>query len=148
MANLKSDAKMTGRLKIVLTDANGVVKDERDIPNLVVDAGKDVIAARIVGTASDVMSHMAVGTDSTSPNAADTALGSEAGRVAITSGTATDNVVTYTATFGAGTGTGALVEAGMFNDASTGDMLCRTTFSVVNKAAGDSVAITWTVTVS
>jgi len=27
-------------------------------------------------------------------------------------------------------------------------MLCRTTFPVVNKAAGDSIAVTWTVTVS
>jgi hypothetical protein len=27
-------------------------------------------------------------------------------------------------------------------------MLCRTTFPVVNKAAGDSIAVTWVVTIS
>jgi hypothetical protein len=54
----------------------------------------------------------------------------------------------YVASFPAGTGTGAIVEAGLFNASSGGDMLCRTTFAVVNKGANDSITITWTVTVS
>ena len=48
----------------------------------------------------------------------------------------------------AGEGTGALTEAGIFNASSSGTMLCRTEFSVVNKGASDSMTITWTVTVS
>lgn len=145
---IQSNVKPTGQLKIVRTNSEGKIVEEREIKNLVVTDGKEHIAARMVGTSSDVMSHMAVGTDSTSPDAADSALGTEAGRVALASYTASTNTVTATATFPAGTGTGALVEAGLFNDASAGEMLCRTTFSVVNKAAGDSVAITWTITVS
>jgi hypothetical protein len=94
------------------------------------------------------MTHMAVGTTSTAPAAGDTALGAEVGRVALASATSSSNVVTYTATFPAGTGTGALVEAGIFNASSSGTMLCRTTFSVVNKGAADAMSITWTVTVS
>jgi hypothetical protein len=56
--------------------------------------------------------------------------------------------VTYVATFPAGTGTGAVTEAGIFNASSSGTMLCRTVFPVVNKQSGDSMTITWTVTVS
>jgi len=94
------------------------------------------------------MTHMAVGTSSTAPTAGDTALGGEVGRVALASSTSASNVVTYTATFPAGTGTGALVEAGIFNAGASGTMLCRTTFSVVNKGAADAMSITWTITVS
>jgi hypothetical protein len=91
---------------------------------------------------------MGIGTGTATPAAGDTTLGTEAGRVTLASGTASTNTVTYTATFPAGTGTGAITEAGVFNANSAGTMLCRTTFPVVNKAAGDSIAITWVVTVS
>jgi hypothetical protein len=57
-------------------------------------------------------------------------------------------VVTYVASFGAGTGTGAVTEAGILNASSGGTLLCRTEFSVVNKGADDSMSITWTITVS
>lgn len=91
---------------------------------------------------------MAVGASSTAPAAGDTALGSELARVALGSGTASTNIVTYTATFPAGTGTGAIVEAGILNAASAGTLLCRTTFAVVNKGANDAMSVTWTVTIS
>ena len=94
------------------------------------------------------MSRMAIGTGSTAAAASDSALGSEAARVALTSTTVSGADVTYVATFGAGTGTGAITEAGILNAASSGTMLCRTVFDVVNKGASDSMTITWTVTVS
>ena len=48
----------------------------------------------------------------------------------------------------AGTGTGAITEAGILNASSSGTLLCRTVFSVVNKGSADAMTITWTVTVS
>jgi hypothetical protein len=36
----------------------------------------------------------------------------------------------------------------VFNASSSGTLLCRTTFSVVNKGAADTLKITWTLTVS
>src|SRR5512140_1587460 len=138
--------KLTGKAHLVLTGPDGLVKQELDSNNLVVTAGKNFVASRMVGTSSAVMSHMAVGTNGTAAAAGDTALGTElSGRVALTSGTASNNVVTYTATFPAGTATGALVEAGIFNAGAAGTMLARVTFSVVNKGAGDALTITWTV---
>jgi hypothetical protein len=99
-------------------------------------------------TTDDVMSHMAIGSGTASAAAEDTALGTELGRVSLTSTTVSTNTVTYVATFGAGTGTGAVTEAGILNASSAGTMLCRTVFPVVNKQSGDSMTITWTVTVS
>jgi hypothetical protein len=146
--DLNEFLKAKGELSIVVRGADGKVKDVRQVPNLVVSVGKTYIASRMVGTSATVMSNMAIGTGTTAPAAGDTTLGTEAGRVALASFTSSGATVTATATFPAGTGTGAITEAGIFNAGSAGTMLCRTTFPVVNKAAGDSIAITWVVTVS
>lgn len=147
--------KATGKVKIVLHDENGVVKDEREFENLVVTVGKGYITSRMIGTSSGVMSHMEVGTDNTAAAAGNTALGSAvaASRTSLASSTqtttsTTNDSVQYVCTFPAGTGTGALVEAGIFNNSSGGTMLCRTVFSVVNKGASDAMTVTWTVTLS
>lgn len=144
--------KMTGELELVLRDADGAIKDRVHVPNLVVTTGKNIIADRMKGTpALGAMSHMGVGTGSTAPAVGDTALGAQVGsRVALTSTNVSGAVITYVATFGAGVGTGALQEAGLFNSATTTgtDMLCRTTYSVINKGASDSLTITWTVTIN
>lgn len=146
--NATENLKASGSLRVVVTGADGKVKEEREFKNLVVTVGKNFVASRMVGTASAVMSHMAIGSDSTPAAAGNTTLGSQLARVALGSSTATTNVVTYTATFPAGTGTGAVVEAGIFNDPTVGTMLCRTVFAVVNKGIDDAMSITWTVTIS
>lgn len=142
--------KLTGALDIVLTGSDGRVKENIHVPNLVVSVGKNFIASRMTGAASAVMSHMAIGAGTVAPAVGDSALGSELGRVALTTagGVATNNVVQFVGSFGPGVGTGAVTEAGIFNAASAGTLLCRTTFPVVNKGADDSIAITWNVTVN
>ena len=135
--------KLTGKLKIAL---NGETVQEVD--HLVVTDGKEYVASRMKDATATAMSHMAIGSGSTAAAASDSALGNQLGRVALTSTAVSGAVVTYTATFGAGTGTGAVTEAGILNASSGGDLLCRTVFSVVNKGASDSMTITWTVTVS
>lgn len=135
--------KMKGRLTISINDE--VVQE---IDNLVVTTGKAYVASRIKDASATAMSHMGIGTGTTAAAAGDTALVSEAARTALTSTTVSTNTVVYVDTFGAGTGTGAITEAGVFNASSSGTMLCRTVFSVVNKGADDSMTITWTITVS
>ena len=147
--NKEENLKATGEVLIQLLDSTGAVKSEQKVKNLVVTVGKTYIANRMQGTSiATVMGYMAIGTNTTTPAVANTALGTEAGRVALASFTSSGAQVTATATFPAGTGTGAITEAGIFNASSAGTMLCRTTFPVVNKAAGDSIAVTWVVTVS
>lgn len=145
---LNDSIKLVGQLKLTLTRPNGHVKHEIIVPNLVVTTGKNFIASRMKDASATAMTHMAIGTGSTAAAAGNTALGSEAGRVALTSTTVTDNAVAYVATFAAGTGTGAITEAGLLNASSSGTLLCRTVFSVINKASADTLGITWTVTVS
>ena len=135
--------KLKGKLSIALNDE--VVQE---VDNLVVTAGKGYVASRMKDASATVMSHMAIGSGTTNPAASDTAVETELGRVALTSTNVSAAVVTYVATFAAGTGTGAVTEAGILNASSGGTMLCRTEFSVVNKGSADSMTITWTVTVS
>jgi hypothetical protein len=133
----------------VRNPVTGEIKDRRELKNLVVTAGKTFIASRMTGVSATVMGWIGVGTSSTAAAVGDTTLGTELTRVATTvsGGTASTNTVTYVTTFVAGSGTGALVEAGIFNAASAGTMLARTVFSVVNKGAADEMSITWVITV-
>jgi len=146
--DLNETLNVKGALTITVKDYYGNVKQQFDVNNLVVTVGKNYIASRMASASATVMSHMAIGTGSSTPIAGDTVLGIEAGRVTLSSFSASTNTVTGTATFPAGTGTGAITEAAILNAASAGTMLCRTTFPVVTKQAGDSIAITWVITVS
>ena len=145
---IQDQTQVTGRLIIEVFDKDGNVKDKREIDNLVVAVGKTFIASRMVGATANVMSHMAIGSGTTAAASGDTTLGTELGRVSLSSSTSSGAVATYVASFPAGTGTGAVTEAGILNAASAGTMLARTVFSVVNKGADDAMSITWAITVS
>ena len=140
---INESLNLTGHLVISINDE--VVQD---IPNLVVTAGKGYVASRMKDATTTAMSHMAIGTGSSAAQASDTALGSESARVAMAATAVSGAVVTYTATFPAGTGTAAITEAILVNAASSGTILARTVFPVINKSASDSCSISWAVTVS
>lgn len=157
--------QLDGSLSIVKMNDEGKVTQEIYVPNTVVALGKNYIAKRMhldSGTVA-IMRHMGIGT-------ADTAdVDSLAAEVALTgysrvnmtpagatgdriTTTATGNTIEYVATFGTtnpntdANGV-ALKEAGIFDAASAGVMLCRTTFPVVTKVQGDTITITWTITI-
>ena len=166
-----------GNIAIAHFGPDGDLIEDRYYSNLVVGIGKEYIARKIIdsnGSTPNRMSHMAIGgsittVTPTKPSYADsetvTALTTggaaalaERARVALTSQSVAttsgnDKVVTYVATFPAQTPNVkvAIVEAGIFNDASAATspqyMLCVTSFDVVNKEVNDSITITWTVTI-
>ena len=140
--------KATGKRTVEIKDKQGNVKETRELENLDVDTGLAFIASRMKDATATAMSHMAIGTGTSAAASGNTTLGTQAARVALTSTTVTSNAVAYVCSFAAGTGTGAITEAGILNGASGGTLLCRTVFSVVNKGASDSMTITWTVTIS
>lgn len=146
---INSNFKMVGNLSITLTDENGQLKQNQTVPNLVVSTGKDFIAQRIASNSAPLMNYMSVGTSTATPGTANTALGAEiaGSRVIIGAANTTTvaNTTTYVATFPSSIGTGAITEAGIFNAANAGTMLCRTTFPVVNKGALDTLSITWSI---
>jgi len=146
------DLKISGMLHIVLKDAAGQIKDDEITRNLIVTAGRQHAADQMAGQTQAAMSHMAIGTGTAAAALTDTALQTELDRNALaakTQGEGTDaNKVTFQADWGAGDGTGAITEAGIFNSASAGTMLCRSVFAVKNKGAGDTLSLTWTLTFS
>jgi len=140
-----------GSLKAELRGPSGLLKEFREIDNVFTDAGDAHVADQMASTPGEsAMSHMAVGTDTTTLTAGDTTLGGETDRNALTSFTqgagGDDNKVVYLGDWAAGDATAALTEAGIFNSSTAGSMLCAQTFSVINKGAADTLAITWTVT--
>jgi hypothetical protein len=140
--------KLRGDVALVLRDKDGNIKDERKIENLIVDTGLNFICDRMKDDET-AMTHMALGSGSTAAAAGDTALGTQLGsREALDSSTVTANQIVYVASFEAGDATGAVTEAGIFNASSGGTMLCRTVFSVVNKAADDTLTVNWTITLT
>jgi hypothetical protein len=149
---INENLKLSGQLNIVLKDKAGNIKANREVKNLVVNSGLAYIASRMVGTSKSTMSHMALGSSTTAAAAGQSDLVSVLGsREALDSTTISgtnDEKVVYVSSFEAGDATGAVTEAGIFNAASSGDMLCRTVFSVVNKAADDTMSVTWTITLS
>ena len=137
---------LTGKLTISLNDE--IVQETN---NLVVTAGKEWVAARMKDT-STVMTHMGVGTGTTAAVIANTALETQHGdgRQTLTTsgGTVAGAVITFHRTFAAGNQTGAITEAGIFTASTSGTMLARTVFGVVNKGALDTMTISWAVTIS
>ena len=140
--------KLRGDVALVLRDKDGNIKDELLIENLIVDTGLNFICDRMKDDET-AMTHMALGSGSTAAAAGDTTLGSQLGsREALDSSTVTNNQIVYVSSFEAGDATGAVTEAGIFNASSGGTMLCRTVFSVVNKAADDTLTVNWTITLT
>ena len=144
--------KLSGQLNIVLKDKAGNIKEEREEKNLVVNTGLAYIASRMKDTTKGAMSHMALGSGTTAAAATQTdlvtILGSREALDSTTIAGTNNEKIVYVSSFEAGDGTGAVTEAGIFNAATSGDMLCRTVFSVVNKAADDTMSVTWTITLS
>lgn len=144
---MQDNFSVKGKLKIIVKDVNGTVKDERDLNNLVVTSGKAHIANRLASNTAVIMSHLAVGTTNTAAAVGQTGLVAELDRMSLDSTSVSGATVNYQATFPAGNATGTIREAGIFNASTGGTMLCRTVFSPITKASDDTVVIVWDVTV-
>lgn len=145
---MEETLKLKGRINFKLFDENGNLKDERNIENTIVTAGKNYLATWLAAAsqAGAFMQYIALGTGTTAASSADTALQTETGTRVAGTVTSSTNVWQNIALFGAGVSTGAITEAGILSASSVGTLFARQVFSVINKAAGDSLQITWQVT--
>ena len=95
------------------------------------------------GTAFD---YIAIGTGTGAPSATDTTLGSEQQRAAATGTRVTTSVTNDTLQLVKDafsfSGSYAITEVGVFNAASNGTMLSRSTFSAVNVTSSDTLKVT------
>lgn len=116
---LNSGISMTGKLSIKHYDLNGKLVNDLTVPNLVVTAGKEFIANRMTSNDMSPMSYMAIGTSSTPSTALQTALGTEAQRVALSTKVLAGTSVTFTGNFPTTSSLIQMTEAGIFNQSST-----------------------------
>lgn len=111
----------------------------------VTNAGLAEVAELIIGSGV-AFDSLAIGTGTANFNATSTELNDEYQRASATLSTETTDTtgdtaqLLHTFTF---TESKAITEAGVFNHASTGDMLVAQTFSAVNVVNGDSLQITY-----
>jgi len=148
MSNFIDNVKAKGFPVFRLYDENMKFKAEWAEKNIVVTTGKEWIAGKMDDSVDPAaMSHMAIGTGSTGEVIGNTALETENARVALSDTVNAAASVLYTATFGPGTGTGVLREAGILNAASVGTLLSRVTFGAQTKDAGDTLTVSWTINI-
>lgn len=142
-----SKIKLKGKVNIKVINDDNTIDTEVDINNLVVSAGKNYVAKRMVDDLTDVMSHMAIGSSQTSQTLDDVALLQEVARQGLYSVAVTDEKIEYVATFAPGLVSRSLSEAGILNAASGGDLLCRTTFPPITQSTSQTIAISWILSV-
>lgn len=147
---LKDGQLVRGNLRLVLTDKDGKIKDKREFQNTITVLQDATVADRMAGGTDTLIDYTGVGTTSGGKTTSSTDLEAQVVRVQNDSNTqgagADDNDVIHVSTFGAGVGTGALVEAGLFTGAADSTLMAWQDFSVINKGAGDTLTVTWTVT--
>lgn len=148
----KEKTELKGRWFIKLYGEDGELKDERSGFNVITTNGLDFLASFLGSAAATAstftMQYVAIGTDSTAEAASNTALGTEASRTTGTVSYVSDAIYRVTATFAAGSGTGAIVEYGLFSSSTGGTMLNRDTEAVINKGASDVLVVQTDVTLS
>ena len=145
--------KIKGKFKATLYDAEGTVKEVRENHNLITTAGFDTVLKQvgISGAQPAAFKWCAVGSGEGAAAVGDAALGGELARAAVTYGDSSAGAAgsfVSTASFAAGVGTGAIYESALLNDATTGSMLNRQIFSVINKGASDTLSMEWTISLS
>jgi hypothetical protein len=142
---MKNQVTIKYHLTAKLFDRHGKLKDIREVFNTVTTAGKNMIADQLLASPSlGKPTHMAIGTGSPGGSA----LGTELDRNALTSKTRSGAVVTMVGDWAAGDGTGAITEAGVFDASSSGNMHLSSSFGVINKAASDTLSLSWDLTIS
>lgn len=142
--------EMKGRLVLDLYGPDGELKEHRDTGwNTLTVLYDATVADLMAGGADAVVDNTGVGTTSGGKSTASVALEAQVARVVndsdVQGAGAADNDSIHTATFPAGTGTGALVEAGLFTDPAGNTLMAYQEFAVVNKGAADSLVTTWTI---
>ena len=146
---LHSNMGIKGLCHIELRGPNGVLKEERIIHNTVTELMDAHVADQMSDQGEAAIGYMAVGTGS-GQGAADTGLDATLDRNALDSTTqgagAADNDVVYVCTWAAGDGTGAITEAGIMRADDDASLMAYADFAAINKAAADTLKITWTVT--
>lgn len=145
--------QLRGALRIALCDPTGKIIKEQLINNTVVTTGRVFVLKQLESTdiaTARTISHLAIGSGLVAPSTANTALGNEVTRGAISSFDTTNltaNPPSWQAqiSFATNEANTTLGEAGLFNSSAAGTMLARATFASFVKATSNTLAISYTI---
>jgi hypothetical protein len=148
--------KLKGWVRWELRDPRGELLDLREIPNIITAAGKAGVAGLLNGVTTGNFKWIAVGTGTNAATTTDVTLQTEVtsggmGRQTATASSTTTVDVGDTAkltyTFTASTSF-AITESGVMSTSSSGPLLSRQTFTAINMTSGDTLAVTWQISVA
>ena len=141
----KEKFSFKGTPTFTLRDSNGDIINQFTKKNLIVNTGVDWIVARMVGSSTDKMSHIAIGNGNSTPIPSNVTLDSETLRksVDVLGGTKIASAIKLTVTYSPGQGSGTISEAGVFTANTGGVMISRVVFTPFVKAAADTLEIEW-----
>lgn len=150
MQGIEGVGKLKGYVNIIVYDEHGDIKDIRQFRNLVVNVGLTGSGNRISDPGTGVLAAnwIRLGTGTTAPAAANTALvgdmGEEKSAAYSSIGIGSWQVVQ---SWGTGEAVATVQESGVFFG-SYASMLCRQTFTAINKQSADTLEVTWGFTIS
>lgn len=150
---MKSDAvTLKGKYFVTLYGPGGEVKEQAETENVVTSVGKEWLASFLssaaAAAATNTAKYAVIGTDSTAEAVGNTALGTEASRHTGTVSYVSNAIFQVTATFAAGSGTGDIVEYGVYTSSTGGTLISRATKSAIAKAASDTLTVVFQLTLS
>jgi hypothetical protein len=144
--------RLVGRYTAQLFGPDGVLKQEVVGKNVVCTNGKEWLASLLyscaLAAATNTAKYIAIGSDSTSEAASNTALGTELSRHTGTVSYISGQIYQVKATFATGSGTGSIYEYGLLSSNTGGTLISRDTEALITKGANDTLTVTYQLTLS
>jgi len=144
---------MRGCVEVAMSNSEGRIIEYRMHHNTIVTRGRQWVLLAIQSghaASAQVIGYLAVGTATTAPSTADTALANENTRVAAgtwdnAGSTANPPYWAANVQFATDQANTTLGEVGLFNSSASGTMLGRATFNTIDKTTSNTLGITYTV---
>lgn len=145
---MTSGLTLRANLTVQIHDAAGRLLRTTKQHNLVVTAGRNLVRDLLHGASAAEITHLALGTGTGTVAAADTTLGTEVFRGALTSRTASAAKLTCVYYLGTGSANGnTIAEAGLLTANSGGTLYARALLaSTIAKTSAISATFTWELT--
>jgi hypothetical protein len=147
---MRENIKLHVNIKIIVHDIKtSKVLDIKELHNLAVTSGKNLLRDFLNNDGVDGLTYFAVGTDNTAAASGDTALGTEVFRKLFTQTNKTSGSLNIKTYVGSTEGNGnTLTEAGLFGGAATGatdsgTLYARATFTGIAKTSAIGVTFDW-----
>ena len=143
--------KLRGAFQLALKDLDGKIIQQQLVDNTVVLVGRAWVLKQLESTdnvASQVISHMAIGSGTVAPVTGNTALGNEVTRKAVSSvnaGNTSANPpnIQYECSFASNEANTTIGEVGVFNSSAVGTLFARATIASFVKATSNTFALSY-----